>query len=263
MIDWQHWHNEPLLIGGLVLVAWAYALAIGPFRERLSPGAAYPKGKAWSFYLGLVVFYLSVGSPLDQIGERFLLSAHMVQHMVIMYPAPLLVILGIPSWVIDPLLGQPRLKGLLRLLFHPLTCLLVPTIVVGVWHAPFLYEWTLENKVVHIAEHLMFFVVSLLFWWPLASPSLLFPSPSYATRMLYLFGTELAMIPVSAYLFFSHDILYPTYEYAPRLVASMSPLDDQMIAGIIMKIMGMAVSLLSLGVVFFKWYRTHEVRAKS
>ena len=90
MIDWTHWHNEPHLIGGLVVLGWLYALFTGPLRDRLAPGASYPRGHAIKFYLALVVFYLAVGSPLDQIGERFLLSGHMVQHQLIMYVAAVL-----------------------------------------------------------------------------------------------------------------------------------------------------------------------------
>ena len=47
------------------------------------------------------------------------------------------------------------------MLFNPLTCALVSTIVISVWHAPFLYEWTLQDKLVHVGEHLMFLAVSL------------------------------------------------------------------------------------------------------
>jgi putative membrane protein len=136
------------------------------------------------------------------------------------------------------------------------TCAIASTAVISVWHMPFLYEWTLQDKLVHVAEHLMFLAASLLYWWPLASPSAVFPPPGYGIRMLYVFGTEVAMIPVSAYVVFSRDILYPTYEYAPRLIAGFSPADDQLAAGIIMKVAGMAVSLALLGVCFFKWSRS-------
>jgi putative membrane protein len=260
MIDWRHWHNEPFLIGGLILAGWLYAILAGPLRASLAPGEPYPSGKAGMFYGALVLFYLAVGSPLDQVSERFLLSAHMVQHLLIMYPVALLLLLGTPAWMVDPLLGRPALKAPLRLLFHPMTCALASTAVISGWHAPFLYEWTLQDKLVHVGEHLMFLAVSLLYWWPLASPSAAFPSPGYGPRMLYIFGTEVAMIPVSAYIVFSGDILYPTYEYAPRLIAGFSPADDQLMAGIIMKISGMAVSLAALGYCFFKWSKASESR---
>jgi len=101
MIDWTHWHNEPHLVGGLILLGWLYALLTGPLRARIAPGVPYPRGHAIKFYLALVVFYLAVGSPLDQIGERFLLSGHMVQHQLIMYVAAVLFLLGLPAWLVS------------------------------------------------------------------------------------------------------------------------------------------------------------------
>jgi putative membrane protein len=258
MIDWRHWHNEPFLTGGLILAGWLYAILAGPLRSRLAPGSPYPAGRAWMFYGALVLFYLAVGSPLDQVSERFLLSAHMVQHLLIMYPVALLLLLGTPAWMVDPLLSRPGLRAPFRMLFHPVTCAVVSTVVIGVWHAPVLYEWTLQDKLVHVGEHLMFLGVSLLYWWPLASPSAAFPSPGYGPRMIYVFATEIGMIPVAAYIVFSGDILYPTYEYAPRLLAGFSPADDQLTAGIIMKITGMAVSFGALALCFFKWARQSQ-----
>jgi putative membrane protein len=260
MIDWRHWHNEPFLTGGLILAGWLYAILTGPLRARLSPGSPYPRGRAYAFYSALVLFYLAVGSPLDQVAERFLLTAHMAQHLVIMYPVPLLILLGLPAWMIDPLLSRPVLRAPLNLLLNPVACALVSTGVISVWHAPFLYEWTLQDKVVHVGEHLMFLAVSLLYWWPLASPSAVFPSPSYGVRILYLFGTEVAMIPVSAYVVFSTDVLYSTYEYAPRLFAGFSPADDQLAAGVLMKVAGMAVTITVLAFCFFRWSRETGLR---
>ncbi len=258
MIDWRHWHNEPFLTGGLILAGWLYAILAGPLRGRLAPGQPYPRARAGLFYAALAIFYLAVGSPLDQVGERFLLSAHMVQHLLIMYPVPLLILLGTPPWMADAVLARRGLRAPLRILLHPLACGLASVTVISVWHAPFLYEWTLQDKLAHVAEHLLFLAASLLYWWPLASPSRAFPAPGYGVRMLYVFGTEVAMIPVSAYVVFSRDILYPTYEYAPRLIAGFNPADDQLLAGIIMKITGMAVSLGALAVCFFLWSRSSE-----
>jgi putative membrane protein len=259
MIDWRHWHNEPFLTGGLILAGWLYALLSGPLRGLLAPGEAYPRGRAAVFYGALVLFYLAVGSPLDQVSERFLLSAHMVQHLLIMYPVALMLLLGTPAWMVDPFLSRAPAAGLLRALLHPVSCAVLSTGVISLWHAPFLYEWTLQDKLAHVGEHLMFLAVSVLYWWPVASPSRVFPGPSYPMRMLYLFAADIAMIPVSAYIVFSGDILYPTYEYAPRLIAGFSPADDQLVAGIIMKVSGMAVSFAALAICFFRWSRATRV----
>ncbi len=258
MIDWRHWHNEPYLVGGLVLLGWLWALAAGPLRARLAPGTAFPRRQAWCFYGALILFYLAVGSPLDQVGERFLFSAHMVQHQLLMYPVPVLFLCGLTGWMADGLLDRPGLRGPLRLLLSPVGCGATATLVIGLWHAPMLYEWALQDKIVHVLEHLCFFAASLVFWWPLLSPSRAFPATGYGGQMLYLFCLEVTMTPLFAYITFSPDILYPTYEYAPRLAAGFSPADDQLLAGVLMKLVSMFVSIIAFGVSFYRWSRTHR-----
>ncbi len=96
-----HWHTEPLLLITLLLVGWLYALGVGPLRERIAPGTLFPRRQAILFYLGLIIVYLAVGSPLDQIGEQFLFCAHLPQHMLLIYFSPVLFIFGTPAWLID------------------------------------------------------------------------------------------------------------------------------------------------------------------
>lgn len=264
MIDWRHWHNEPWLVGGLVLLGWLWAVLAGPWRARLAGRREtsaktagmppFPRAEAVRFYLALIFFYVAVGSPLDQIAERFLFSAHMLQHQLLIYPAAILFLRGLPAWMIDPLLEWPALRGVGKFFTSPLICGIVFTLVVSVWHAPLLYDLALRNKVVHVGEHLMFFGAALFYWWPLLSPSRVFPPASHAGQMLYVLAVLIGMTPVFAYITFSHDILYPTYEYAPRLFASFSAADDQLLAGVSMKIVGMLVALAAFGVAFYRWY---------
>lgn len=255
MIDWRHWHNEPWLIGGLVIAGWLWAVLAGPFRARLAPGTRWPLVQAVQFYSGLLFFYLAVGSPLDQVAERYLFSAHMLQHQLMIYPAAILFLRGLPAWMIDPVLGAPGLHPVLRLVTHPLIAGSTYTIVVGAWHAPMLYDWALQDRLVHIIEHLMFFGAALLYWWPLFSPSKVLPPRRPGVQMVYLLGVLIAMTPVFAYITFSHDVLYPTYEYAPRLFPNFSAADDQLLAGVMMKLVGVFGAMAALAVAFFGWYR--------
>ncbi len=257
MIDWTHWHNEPYLIGGLIFLGWLYAIWTGPLRHRLAADAAYPRGQAVMFYAGLVIFYLAVGSPLDQAGERFLLSAHMLQHQLIIYPAAVLFLLGLPDWLVRPVTRRPGLQPVLRRLAHPLVCGIIFTTVISVWHMPTLYDLALQNRPVHIAEHFMFFGAALFYWWPLLSPSQELPPASYAGQMIYLAAVIIAMTPVFAYITFSQDVLYPTYEFAPR-ITSLTAAADQLLAGAMMKLIGMSVALIAFGVSFYRWYQQNE-----
>lgn len=259
MIDWRHWHNEPYLIGGLVLVAWLWAIVAGPLRARFAPkGTRFPTGHAWRFYSALLIFYFAVGSPLDQIGERFLFSAHMLQHQLLVYPAAILFLLGIPSWMADLFIGARAQRPFFRLWFHPIMCGLIYSVVLSVWHMPYFYDWALRDKVVHVLEHLMFFGAALFYWWPMLSPSRLLPPIRHPMQILYFFLVLIAMTPVFAYITFSNDILYPTYEYAPRLFVDFTPADDQLLAGVSMKLVGMFVALGAVAVSFYRWYQSSQ-----
>ena len=111
MIDWRHWHNEPYLVGGLIFLGWLYTILAGPGRARLAPaGTTFPRGRAACFAGSLILFYLAVGSPLDQIGERFLFSAHMFQHQLLVYPCAILFLVGLPEWMVEPVLARPALR---------------------------------------------------------------------------------------------------------------------------------------------------------
>jgi len=258
MIDWRHWHNEPHLIGGLILSGWLYALLTGPLRVRLAPGSSYPRRHAIRFYSSLLVFYLAVGSPLDQIGERFLLSAHMIQHQLLIYVSAVLFLLGLPVWVIQLVTLRRHLRPLLRLLSHPVICGLIYTLVLSVWHAPALYDTALRNKNIHVLEHLMFFGAALFYWWPILIPSPEYPPLGYAGRIIYLFAVTIGMTPIFAFIAFSDNVLYSTYEYAPRLVAQLSPMEDQLLGAAIMKIGSISITLLFMAIAFYRWYQKNN-----
>lgn len=261
MIEWTHWHNEPILIGGLVFLGWLYAILTGPLRARLAPGQAYPRRQAVLFYSALGLFYLAVGSPLDQAGERYLLSAHMLQHQIIIYPAAMLFLFGLPAWLVRPVTGRPSLRPLLRPLTHPLTCGVIYVTTLTVWHLPSLYDLALQNRLLHIFEHFTMFGAALFHWWPVYSPSKEYPPLSYAWQLLYLPAVIIALTPVFAYITFSPDVLYPTYEYAPRLT-SLTAAGDQLLAGAMMKLGGMAITMIVFGVSFYRWYRVSEAAKK-
>ncbi|HEY9155261.1 MAG TPA: cytochrome c oxidase assembly protein, partial [Opitutaceae bacterium] len=260
MIDWRHWHNEPILIGGLVLLGWLYAILTGPLRRYLAPAEPYPVRKACWFYAALLSFYIAVGSPLDQIGERFLLSAHMVQHHIMTYGSALMILLGIPAWAVDPLLNKRGFRTIFRVLLSPMICAFVFALVMSVWHAPKLYDWALQDKNIHVIEHVMFFAVSLMWWWPVASPSKVRPKLSYGYQIVYLLVGTVLMIPVFAFIAFSDNVLYPTYEYAPRLIDGFMPMDDQLLGAVVMKMGGMSVTSVAIIVAFYRWYRESEGR---
>ena len=242
-----------MLVGSVLFTCWAYSLLVGPLRERILPSASFPKREALYFGLGIVTFYLAIGSPLDALGEGFLFSAHMLQHNVLMYVSPLFLLLGIPGRLWDELFERrPDVRALCRVLFHPVAAGLIFTLVFSFWHFGAFYEAAIQNKTIHMAEHLSMFFTSFAMWWPIASPSKHLPPIRFGPQMLYILALMLGQTPIFAVLTFSEVVLYDTYFYAERIM-DLSPLEDQRAGGVLMKIVNMAVSISVLGSVFYRW----------
>ena len=133
--------------------------------------------------------------------------------------------------MVDPLFRPRWVRTPARLMTYPLVSGVTYTLVVSLWHAPALYDWALQDRFVHIIEHLMFFGAAVLYWWPVLSPSVVLPPRSHGVQMLYLLAVIIGMTPLFAFITFSHDVLYPTYEFAPRLFPTFSPMQDQVQIG--------------------------------
>ena len=251
-----HWHTEPLLLLVVVGASWLYALAVGPGRSRWAPaGMAYPVGSAVCFHAGVAVAYLAVGSPLDQLGEAFLLSAHMLQHMLLIYIAAPLIVLGLPPEMTDTFLrAHPRVTAVLRRLVHPVTAGVVFSGIFILWHFPELYEAALRSRPLHIIEHWSMFLPAILMVWPLLSRSTVLPRIGYGAAILYAFALMVADLPLWLALIFGNHPIYATYRLAPR-VSELSAADDMILGASIMKGFNEVFSLLNMGFAFFAWYK--------
>lgn len=255
--NWWHWHTEPELIGLLVLVGWIYALAVGPLRPILAPGQPFPRARAIAFYSGLVFLYLAIGSPLDLMAEVYLFTAHMIQHVLLIYPVAILLVLGLPGWLTDFAFRLTPFRLFWRGLSHPLVAGFLFFATLSIWHLPEFYDLALRVRWVHNLEHFTMFLVSFLVWWNVFTASQTVPRLSYGLQMLFVFLLGLAKIPVSAYLIFSREVLYPTYELAPRLFA-LSALEDQILGGSIMTFLAKFGSIIIIAYSFTQWSKENR-----
>jgi len=251
-----HWHTEPLLLLVVVGASWLYALAVGPWRARWAPaGAAYPVWSAVSFHAGVLVAYLAVGSPLDQLGEGFLLSAHMLQHMLLIYIAAPLIVLGLPPEMTDAFLrAHPRVTAVLRRLVHPVVAGVLFSFIFIVWHFPECYEAALRSRPLHIIEHWSMFLPAILMVWPLLSRSAVLPRIGFGYAIVYAFALMIADLPLWLGLIFGDHPIYETYRLAPR-ICWLSASDDMVLGASIMKGFNELFSLVNMGLAFFAWYK--------
>jgi putative membrane protein len=251
---WEfHVHPDVVILVVGLLAGYFYAVRRwGPlFHPRPDDPPATTRQKSL-FVAGVAVYYLAVGWPLHDLAEQYLYSAHMVQHVLIGYVAPPLLLLGTPEWLARMVLGRGALGRLYRRLTRPLVAAIAFNATVAFIHWPLAVEWMLSSHVLHIAIHVVYFTGAMLMWSVVCSPLPEVSRLSEPLKMLYLFiQTLLPTIPAS-FLTFGATPLYPSYVDMPRLFG-LSPLDDMQLAGLIMKV-GVGLMLWTvIAVMFFRW----------
>lgn len=246
------WNWEPTVLVGLALFCAFYFFGIGPMRQSLAPLEKIERRRVILFLIGVFVIFLALVSPLDEIGDHYLFSAHMVQHLLLILVMPPLLLIGTPGWLLKPLLQTALLARLGRFLTGPLPALLLFNFVFAAYHVPALYDWTLRNETIHIIVHLLLMVTAVITWSPIISPLREWRLP-LSFQVLYLFLQAIPPTILGALITFSLEPLYPPYVAAPR-VFDLPALLDQQLAGLIMWIPGAMAYLIALTIVFFKWF---------
>lgn len=247
------WNFEPSILLGITLLIGGYVAAIGPLRKNFPNARPVSNGRVISFCAGVFAIFIALVSPIDSIGDHYLFSVHMTQHLLLTLVAPPLLLLGIPTWLVHPLLAQPLLAHLMRFLTRATPALLLFNFVFVAYHIPAVYDLSLQNEPIHITIHILLMLTATLTWMPILSPLPELPRLAYPMQILYLFLAAIPPTILAALITFSNDIIYPTYRAAPRIFG-IPALEDQQIAGVVMWIPGTGVYLLALTLVFFKWF---------
>jgi putative membrane protein len=250
-------HSDALAVGLVLEGAYLWALA------RLGPSAVPPDERPASrrqviwFSSGVLVILAASLWPIHDLSERYLLSAHMVQHTLISLVAPPMLLLGMPAWLLRRILAPWPLRAVVRQFTRPLIALVVFNTVIVLTHWPAVMNLMLRHHPLHLVGHLVLFLSATAMWWPVVSPLPEMPTLSYPGRMLYLFLQSIVPTVPASFLTFGSQPLYSFYATAPR-IWGVSVLTDQTVAGLIMKLLGGAILWTVLAVVFFKWYLVEQ-----
>ena len=255
---WLAWSIHPSTVIGLAALAGLYL-----WRARqASPEQPLSVGRKISFFASLLVVFSSLNGPLHDLSDTYLFSAHMVQHLLLTMLFPPLIISGVPGWMLRPLLRNRTVFSIARFLTKPIACFTIFNLVIAGWHLPVFYNAAMANHNIHILEHLMFMSAAVLMWWPITSQLPELPRLSYPGQMLYCFLMIIPMSIVAVYISMAEQVLYPAYSSAPR-ITSLSPLDDQLLGGLIMWVPGGMIFMIIMTVIFFKWAARGEDDAAS
>jgi putative membrane protein len=177
----------------------------------------------------------------------------MVQHLVLSMVAAPLLLLGTPAWLLRAILLPPSLVfRSVRFLSRFLPAIILFNAVLVITHWPALVNASLENAGVHFLVHALIFLSALIIWMPVLSPLPEIPRLSPLPRMLFLFAQSVVPTIPASFLTFGSTPLYRFYDGVPHLWG-LSTIDDQRLAGLIMKIGAGLLLWLVIAVIFFRW----------
>ncbi len=258
---WSLWNWEPSVLLGCAGLAALYVRAVRPLTW----------GMTLSFCAGVLVLLLALVSPIDTLGDEYLFSAHMLQHLLLILVVPPLLLTGTPAGLLQKTLHWPLIAWLEKLLRQPLTAWLLGTGTLWVWHVPAFYNAALANERVHVVQHLCFLVTAAIFWWPVLSPLQVNRLPPLGV-VLYLFAAALASSVLGIYLTFTPPGLYPAYMRPDDAAGilhyirngwGISAAGDQQLAGLIMWVPGGLVYLGAILGVLIRWYSAPDLEDES
>jgi putative membrane protein len=264
-----HWFADPAVLAPLALVVVIYvrrfrevrreeaARAAGGARAAAGAQAAGGAGKAagaraaaggarrrrgatWlhalAFAGAMLALLGALVTPVDGLGEDYLFSAHMFQHVLLGDIAPLLLLLSLSRVILRPVTRRlMRVERALGRLASPWTAIALWLGTMYLWHIPALYDAAVEHPLLHALEHLSFFAAGIALWWPLIQPVPMRRRLTGLQPLGYIGAAKAGLAALGIYLAWSTTALYPYYEQTPR-IWNLSPVEDQNVGGVIMMV---------------------------
>jgi cytochrome c oxidase assembly factor CtaG len=253
---WEAWDFEPTVIIGCAALLLAYLWAV---RFRMNGRTAY-------FASGVVLMLLTLIGPLDFLGDNYLFSAHMLEHILLELAVPPLLLLGLPPGPVRSLLSIKFPARAERSLRRPVVALLLAVGTFWLWHLPALYNAALNSDWVHALQHLSMLVTGTIFWWPIFTP---LPSHrlSPVAGSIYIFIAMAANMVLGILLTFAPLGYYPAYMRQAngagifqliRTGCKLTPQEALNLGGMFMWIIGGLLYFSALLVVISRLYREKE-----
>jgi cytochrome c oxidase assembly factor CtaG len=244
-----HWLQDPLQLVPLALLTYIYVRRFRAARAEAGGRGAGPR-QAICFAGGMLALLAALVSPIEGLGQDYLFSAHMLQHVLLGDIAPLLLLLSLSRVIMRP--ATRRLQALERRLgpfASPWTGLLLWLTLMYVWHIPALYDAALESPLLHLVEHISFFTAGVAVWWPLVQPVPMRRRLAGLAPIAYIGAAKAGLAALGLYLTWSTAVAYTHYEDVPR-IWGLSAISDQNVGGALMMVEQSITFVLALVVLF-------------
>jgi putative membrane protein len=247
------WHLHPDVWVLFAAIEAGYLAAVRRHRQERGGDDPEWRRRATFFSFGVLVLWVGADWPIHDLAERYLYSAHMVQHLLFTLVAPPLLLAGMPPWLLRLLLRPRPVQRAFGFFTRPLVAFIVFNGVLLFTHWPAVVDASVRSEGLHFGLHVVLVLSALAMWWPVMSPMPEMPPLSPPGQMLYLFLQSLAPTIPASFLTLGSSLLYPVYGTFPR-IWGISAHSDQLVAGLIMKLAGGAILWGFITVIFFRWH---------
>lgn len=200
---------------------------------------------------GIVLLWVASDWPMHDIGEKYLYSVHMVQHALLTLAIPALALVATPRWLADLILGQGKVRRVVRILSLPVVAGIAYNAMAMAVHWPSLVNASVANGALHYAVHTMLVLTSLMMFMPVCGPIAEWRMTPPA-QMVYLFLMSVVPTVPGGWLTFADNAVYTAYDM-PFRAFDISVRTDQQAAGVLMKLGAGGGLWVAITIMFFKW----------
>ncbi len=249
-------HADVWLLVAFLTGAYVYMVRVVGPRAVPAGEPVVTRRQVVAFVAAMVMLWVASDWPIHDVGEDYLYSVHMFQHMMLSFFLPPLALLATPEWLLRVLVGEGRVYAAVRWLTRPLVAALLFNAAVVITHIPGVVNASVDssNPALHYGLHVLVVVTALIMWMPVCGP---FPELQLGplTKMLYLFAQSILPTIPAAWLTFAEDTVYEAYNQPVR-VWGLTIADDQQLAGAIMKLGG---TIFLWTIIVFLWFKRFAV----
>ena len=239
-----------VLVLGLAGLWWYAMRRVGPKATLPHEVVVTRSQTAWGV-AALVTLWLASDWPIHDIGEQYLYSVHMVQHILFQFAVAPMVLLATPTWLARMVVGDGAGYRWLRRLSRLVPATVIFNLVVVLTHWPAVVNQAVDNPLLHYGVHVIVVASALLMWLPVCGPlpELRFSLPVQAGHLLL--QTIVPTVP-AGWLTMADGVVYKTYERVGRLWG-MTTVEDQQVAGALMKVGEGLILWVVIAVLFIRW----------
>ncbi|KPC71031.1 hypothetical protein ADL26_15760 [Thermoactinomyces vulgaris] len=254
---WSNWDYKLNIV--FLAIGILYVWLTGPFRKRFKDAELVPGWKKFCFLSGLIIYFFALGSPLNLMAHE-LFSMHMMQMSLLYFAVPPLLLLGMPAYLLRPVVNLKVVRGIIRFFTKPLFSVFFFNGLISFYHVPVVFDKIMKEHLLHNLSHGILLFAALCMWWPIIGPIPEWDRIKPIPKLGLIFANGILLTPACAMITFTDVVLFQSYMEMSQVFPVMSPIHDQQLGGVIMKIMQEIVYITAIGLVFLKWLR--QERAK-